>query len=147
MAHVICGNCGNLWENNVLHQLNTHFDNTQISKSHNIYVNIYQDSLRPFSVVQEEGTTVANLPKALTGLSLKLLKKIVWVAQFTSTTKNLQVVEELVQEQLIAHHNKESASHWILLHLLLKGNLENGELQEIQVRVVNKLIQQKDSLH
>ena len=44
------------------------------------------------------------------------------------SNRELQDLEELIQDQLDAQHIKESTSPWYSLVLLLKRNLENREL-------------------
>ena len=61
------------------------------------------------------------------GNSFKMTKKPLWVKQWLLTEEKLQALEQLVQEQLDTQHIEESTSPGILLYLLLKRNLENGE--------------------
>ena len=64
----------------------------------------YEEQSLTIQIVQEEGTTAADLSDAPTALPLKwLTDNLVWVKQWPLTTEKLQALEQL-QEQLNAQH-------------------------------------------
>ena len=91
-------------------------------------------------IVQEEGTTAADLSDAPTALPLKwLTDNLVWVKQWPLTTEKLQALEQL-QEQLNAQHIEESTSPWNFPIFIIKKKL--GKWRMItDLRAVNKVIQ------
>ena len=44
--------------------------------------------------------------------TFKMVEKAIWIKQWPLTEDILQVLEQLVQEQLDAHHIKESTRYW-----------------------------------
>ena len=106
----------NLWGRDLLQQWNillileTNYKLTYVSWKN---IRFYKEQSPTIQVVQEQGTTAADISKAPTALPLKwLTDKSVWVKQKPLTTEKLQAVEQLVQEQLDAQHIEESTSPW-----------------------------------
>ena len=96
-----------------------------VSGKHTQY---YKKQSPTIQVVQEQGTTAADISKAPTALPLKwLADKPGWVKQYLLTIEKLQALEQLVQKQLDAQHIEDQPALGILLYLLLKRNLENVE--------------------
>ena len=91
------------------------------------YTFVYYTQRSPaIQAVQEHRATSKPLEVSM-ALPLKWLsEKPIWVKQWPLTEDKLQALEQLVQEQLDAHHIEESIALGILLYLLFKRNLENG---------------------
>ena len=111
----------NLWGHDLLQQWNTQINiPLTLETNHKLtYVSgkntrrFYKEHSPTILVVQEQGTTAADISKAPTALPLKwLTDKPVWVKQWPLTIEKLQALEQLVQEQLDAQHIEESTSPW-----------------------------------
>ena len=88
----------------------------------------YKHRSPAIQAVQEHKATSKPL-EIQTVLPLKwLTEKPIWVKQWPLAEDKLQALEQLVQEQLDAHHIEESTSLWNSpVFVVKKINLVNGE--------------------
>ena len=76
----------------------------------------------------QEHKAIEKPSEVLMVLPLKqLTEKPICIKQWTLTKEKLQTLEQIVQEQLDAHHIEESTSPWNSPVFFIKKSLENGE--------------------
>ena len=133
----------NLWGHDLLQQWNTQVNISAVPQtrvSGKDVIKYYTQRSPVIQAVQEHKAT-SKPSEVLTALPLKwLTEKPIWVKQWPLMEDKLQALEQLVQEQLDAHHIEESTSPWNSPVFVVKK--KSGKWRMVtDLRAVNKVIQ------
>ena len=125
-----------LWGGHLLQKWNTHINIVEVLEMDHInscfWEVYYKALLKKLVTIEFIRSTTSLLSGVPMVLILKLLsKKHIGLKQLSIVKREIKVLEQLVQEQLDAQHIEGSTILGILLYLLLKRNLENGEWKDI----------------